>query len=753
MVSATLQKADSDKTTTRDEFISGIIAAMLAGNWKKVSEISQRGITETTKAFDDGSQEYEDAVNSASLDLANNASYYVGKRNDLKGNTLKKYLGLVATAELQLATANVVKTVATGRIERVTHPERSKTGVCPRCKELEGLHDFDEDDLYWSHPNCECEWRPETVTVSAYANLTDDHQNKNLTSKDSETIIGRGKDMDKVKFKNYSREQREAFVKKGWALADEKSGGAFPVADKGDLEDALHRIGTTNHPRAQVVAFLRRRAKELGAEDMLGEKTAPPASHGVTVQLKDTAVFSNRQVTRDGMVVRRGKVFEAGSRLDMHGIPFVTTQEDLNHMVMNFKPFPVGIGHPEAPSPLDGHLGMVTNLFIGRNPNDLWAEAHIPSFVNEVLESKDEGRVSMVFNRHTKEPLSLDFVSDPNVVDAALMASFARTKHNTPDGQKFMQTVHDACSKRGAVCKQDKSKHASRHELSAIQQFHDISAQHGAKCAESAEFANNTKGHTMNWKAFFSGAIKAAEEHDKTKMAGDDPAHDFEANWQEEQTGALGEESSVDIPDDYEANWNEDEDGDADGDYDGSDVSEDEEQGADFHPAPLTEANPMTSQNAQPTETREDAKFATVLKRNIQLEAELARERAHRIESEAVAFADAEISGLRSLPAEREMLIELYRQASSDDAAIGEVKMADDKTTSRCERLKALFSTRQEHWMTKEMLSTSLSPEVVAMAVKTAEASVAGVPPMDAKRKDELMGMTNLGKSAKKATA
>ena len=161
----------------------------------------------------------------------------------------------------------------------------------------------------------------------------------------------------------------------------------------------------------------------------------------------------------------------------------------------------------------------------------------------------------------------------------------------------------------------------------------------------------------------------------------------------------------------------------------------------------------MAKNDATAVAPADEAKFATVLKRNIQLEAELARERAHRIESEAVAFADTEISSQRSLPGEREMLIELYRQASADDAAIGEIKLAGDVVSSRCERLKAMFSTRAEHWMTKELLSTTLSPEVIAMAQKTAEASVAGVPPMDAKRKKELMGMTNLGKSVPEKAA
>lgn len=40
----------------------------------------------------------------------------------------------------------------------------------------------------------------------------------------------------------------------------------FPINNKTDLANAKHRIGTTNEPHAKVVAYIDRRAKELGAK-------------------------------------------------------------------------------------------------------------------------------------------------------------------------------------------------------------------------------------------------------------------------------------------------------------------------------------------------------------------------------------------------------------------------------------------------------------------------------------------------------
>jgi hypothetical protein len=745
------------KIRTLPAYYHALGAAVIAGDWGAFRAVAREGVNSETKSFYDGTGEYYDALHDAVNGMTDNTREHVRKNKNLKGDRLKKYLALVVAAELQMAVTRVVRRVATGEVERITHPELGK--VCDRCRELEGTHDPDEEDLYWSHPNCHCEFRP--VYRLRFSNLTSTVPNQ---------IIGRGMDMTTTaSFGKYDKATRQEFVKKGWALPDEESGGAFPIKDRGDLEDALHRIGTTNHPHKQVVDFLRKRAKELGAEDMLGDKTAPKASHGVTMRMRDTALFGKtKTLDENGFVVRRGKVFEAGTRLDMHGLPFVTTQADLNQMVLNFeKPIPVGSGHPEAPSPLDGHLGVVTNLYLGRKPTDLYAEAHIPPFVDEILSSKGEGSVSMVFNRHTKEPLGLDFVSDPNVVDAALFASFARNRHDTPEGQMFMQNMHDACAKRGAVCKKpDSSKHASGHEQSAVQQVHDICSDHGARCSKVG-FANKRRGSTMNWtavkdrdwKAVFTGLFQAVDEIDTAKMAGDDPSDDFEANWQEDKSmGSFPEVSEH--PDLYNSNWNEDTDGDADGDYD-SEEDEDEAD-ADFHPAPLTNANPEEnpvpgtggewSTNAMARDNTvdpNDVAQKTLMARNLQLEADLARERAHRIESEAVAFAKGEIDSNRSLVAEREGLIELYAQAAADDAVIGEVKMAGGTTTSRTERLKSIFGARAEHWMTKELLATSLSPEVIAAAQETARASFNGVKPMDAARKAELLGMSELGNMVK----
>lgn len=94
--------------------------------------------------------------------------------------------------------------------------------------------------------------------------------------------------------------------------------------------------------------------------------------------------------------------------------------------------------------------------------------------------------------------------------------------------------------------------------------------------------------------------------------------------------------------------------------------------------------------------------------REKELEAELATLRAGQVKRDAETFADTEIKEGRAFPAERETLISLFSQAAKDDSAL-QTKVsftAGDKTeeVSRVDALKALYSVRKPHNLTKEEL-------------------------------------------------
>lgn len=60
--------------------------------------------------------------------------------------------------------------------------------------------------------------------------------------------------------------ERRRLAKRGEALPD----GSFPIRGRGDLKDAVRSYGRAND-KAEAKRWIKRRAKELGAEDELPE--------------------------------------------------------------------------------------------------------------------------------------------------------------------------------------------------------------------------------------------------------------------------------------------------------------------------------------------------------------------------------------------------------------------------------------------------------------------------------------------------
>lgn len=61
--------------------------------------------------------------------------------------------------------------------------------------------------------------------------------------------------------------EREKLEKEGKAMA----GGRFPVRNVSDLKNAIKLVGNSDLPKSDVIAYLKRRAKDLGATDELPE--------------------------------------------------------------------------------------------------------------------------------------------------------------------------------------------------------------------------------------------------------------------------------------------------------------------------------------------------------------------------------------------------------------------------------------------------------------------------------------------------
>lgn len=66
--------------------------------------------------------------------------------------------------------------------------------------------------------------------------------------------------------REFTQDQRDAAAKKGQAMP----GGGFPIKNRQDLKNAIQAIGRAKDPEA-TKAFIKKRAKELGLEDLIPE--------------------------------------------------------------------------------------------------------------------------------------------------------------------------------------------------------------------------------------------------------------------------------------------------------------------------------------------------------------------------------------------------------------------------------------------------------------------------------------------------
>lgn len=208
--------------------------------------------------------------------------------------------------------------------------------------------------------------------------------------------------------------------------------------------------------------------------------------------------------TEGDMVFRPGKLFEVDKVFtDMNGVKFGVTRQEAEAAIAG-KAIPVGLQH--TPTVLDGLFGTVAEMWI--DGNDIMGMFALPKWIDEGTGGK-ELYTSSEWDVTNKRIVKADLVFEPAVKDAVIKAAFAAhpeaerdrqaqfvaaeaafpgiiaafERHDTPEGQRALQEIHDAAARYGAVCRKDNAaKFASRHEASGLQAVHDLTAEHGAQC-------------------------------------------------------------------------------------------------------------------------------------------------------------------------------------------------------------------------------------------------------------------------------
>jgi hypothetical protein len=455
----------------------------------------------------------------------------------------------------------------------------------------------------------------------------------------------------------------------------------FPILDASDVESAKHLICKSPDPegtKACIIGKAKSHGWAIPKEWQDDGKSKHAADSLVAVA---PALFA-----AEPMVIKRGKVFEAGDYPDK-GVDF--TPEDLLRATVDFQPIPINSGHPLNASPLDGLMGELRSIELADDGVSLMGEAAIPQWLADLL-PEGETKVSLEWAKAEKKPLACSLVLNPRIEDAALMAAFAK-RHDTDQGQAVIQAIHDRAAMGGAVCKQDNApaRMASAHEAKAIQDIHDTATQHGAVCNAKGQ------GSLSMAPAYYSG--DSPRDKGRSIMAG------------------LG-----DI-----LRW-----------------LKNAPEGVDAE-AFLTSGTLQGQSGTTPAAATVPATFAAHDPEKDALRAELAREKAANIATKAANFAERIIeTKQKAFPAEREALINAYTQAALDDTNYGVVTFGTGAQGTRVGLLEAAYEARPANQLTLEQLQ----PGIKGILFNNTESSQKDPnAPLSREELDKMLGMTALG--------
>lgn len=114
-----------------------------------------------------------------------------------------------------------------------------------------------------------------------------------ITDADRDAILKYASALVTLKAK-YSAEQLRAMLAKGEALKNADGDPSFPIGDKEDLSNAIHAVGRGGASHDSIRAYIIRRAKALGASDMIPENWSSEGSKTVQgVETKEPTLMSD----------------------------------------------------------------------------------------------------------------------------------------------------------------------------------------------------------------------------------------------------------------------------------------------------------------------------------------------------------------------------------------------------------------------------------------------------------------------------
>ena len=142
-----------------------------------------------------------------------------------------------------------------------------------------------------------------------------------------------------------------------------------------------------------------------------------------------------KEAGTDGMIIRTGKVFEAGDFPDKN-VEF--DEDDLEGAVNAFAPVDNDLEH--GSTILDGHLGKLQRVW--KKGKELFGEVALPTWLDKAI-GDEPIKVSLAFDRQ-KKIVGNALVLRPRISDAAIMSAFTTARISTQEGNKNTMKLKEA---------------------------------------------------------------------------------------------------------------------------------------------------------------------------------------------------------------------------------------------------------------------------------------------------------------------
>ncbi len=402
--------------------------------------------------------------------------------------------------------------------------------------------------------------------------------------------------------------------------------------------------------------------------------------------MKENFILTTKTESADGnYVLRSGKIFQAGKYPDKK---FEITKEELKKAAEDFNPVDLDIEH--GSTVFDGKIGSLSYVKATED-GELYGGALIPKWLDDVLGGKYKVSATWSGDKKLK---GLAIVKNPRISDAALFTAYNFSisaaendmdkifaeMSQTWDGRSVIQQVHDLCSRCGAICDEENEskmpnyyyskiddsleevfEFVSKEESKTLQKLHDTATKAGAKCSfiEKKNFsgASGTRmeGIKMTIKELkdsLVGLLKNVPDEDapetktvvETKTTVDNAGKDFSVESRELQDKIAAIEAQFKA--DNEAK----------------------------------------------------AKEAETLKNEVEA---LKAEKRQATEDALVGFVDS-LAGKKFAPAQKDEVVSFFKQLMADDETAEHKFSVNDKTFSRVELAKKIFSEVADLDATKE---------------------------------------------------